>query len=71
MSEWKPSATLKQLHARADILGAIRHYFSRQNVTEVETPMLSRYATVDPHIDSFVVEMDSLPPQAAQTSYSL
>ena len=63
MSEWKPSAAMKQLQARADILSAIRHYFYRQSVTEVETPMLSRFATVDPHIDSFVVDMGSVSPQ--------
>jgi lysyl-tRNA synthetase class 2 len=51
---WCPSATLLTLRARAVFLRAIRQFFDDHNVLEVETPMLSRHATVDRHIESFV-----------------
>ncbi len=39
--------------------GAIRSYFAEQNVLEVDTPILSRAATVDPNIDSFGASGDT------------
>ena len=50
---WRPSATLLELQRRAKLLHGVRSYFYQQSVLEVETPMLSTYATVDPYIDSF------------------
>jgi lysyl-tRNA synthetase class 2 len=50
---WAPSASLKNLRARADLLGRIRLFFAEREVLEVETPLLSRHATVDRHIESF------------------
>lgn len=50
---WEPSASLAQITRRGEILRSIREYFYKKNVLEVETPMLSHHATVDPHIDSF------------------
>ena len=50
---WQPSASFDRLRQRAQLLRGIRDYFHKENVMEVETPMLSRSATVDPHIDSF------------------
>ncbi|TJY61182.1 EF-P lysine aminoacylase GenX [Sinimarinibacterium sp. CAU 1509] len=50
---WQPSATLDVLRARAAMNTAIRNFFALRTVLEVETPVLSRYATVDRHIDSF------------------
>ncbi len=41
------------LRARAQLYGAIRGYFEAHGVLEVETPILSAGATVDPNIDSF------------------
>jgi lysyl-tRNA synthetase class 2 len=41
------------LRKRAELFKAIRCYFDRHNVTEVDTPMLSASATVDLHIESF------------------
>ena len=41
------------LRARAQLYGAIRSYFEAREVLEVETPILSAAATVDPNIDSF------------------
>lgn len=41
------------LQRRATLLHAIRNYFFSASVTEVVTPILSRFATTDPHIESF------------------
>lgn len=48
-----PSATLDSLRARAKLLRRIRDFFDVREVLEVETPVLSKSATVDRHIDSF------------------
>jgi lysyl-tRNA synthetase class 2 len=55
---WEPSASLDTLRARAELLTAIRAFFSARGVMEVDTPALSRAATVDRHIESFA----TLPP---------
>lgn len=52
---WKPTATIETLRARAAMLATIREFFAQRDVLEVTTPVLSRYATVDRHIESFVV----------------
>lgn len=60
-SKWRPATSLAQLQQRAVLLRAIREYFFSADVTEVVTPVLSRHATTDPHIESFAT-------QAAATS---
>ncbi len=50
---WRPGATLETIKARAELLGSVRDFFSSRGVLEVDTPILSRHATVDRHIDSF------------------
>ncbi len=50
---WRPSARLETLRARAGLLRRIRAFFDARGLLEVETPVLSRAATVDPQIDSF------------------
>jgi lysyl-tRNA synthetase class 2 len=52
-TDWQPRASTAVLRARAQLYGAIRHYFGSRGVLEVETPILSAGATVDPNIDSF------------------
>lgn len=44
---------MKTLRARAALLRDIRRFFEAREVLEVETPQLSRHATVDRHIESF------------------
>lgn len=46
---------MEVLKARAELYGSVRAFFHARGVLEVETPILSRHATVDRHIDSFVV----------------
>jgi elongation factor P--(R)-beta-lysine ligase len=50
---WRPSANIETLKARAELFGSVRAFFSGRGVMEVDTPILSRHATVDRHIDSF------------------
>lgn len=52
-TDWRPSASEAVLRARAGFYRVIRGYFEARGVLEVETPILSAAATVDPHIDSF------------------
>ena len=66
---WQPSAPLNNLHQRGNILRGIREYFHREQVLEVETPMLSRCATVDPHIDSFQAEYCPLGTDVKETLF--
>lgn len=55
MSDWRPSASIETLKARAELYGSVRAFFVRRGVLEVDTPILSAHATVDRHIDSFSV----------------
>lgn len=50
---WQPSASLDRLRRRAAVIRTIRGFFEAREVLEVETPVLSRGATVDPQIDSY------------------
>jgi len=45
------------LALRAKTYKIIRDYFYEKNVLEAETPILSQYATVDPHIDSLSTQV--------------
>jgi lysyl-tRNA synthetase class 2 len=56
--DWRPAATLRVLKARAELYGSVRAFFANRGVLEVETPILSRHATVDRHIDSFATTND-------------
>ena len=52
VSPWQPTASLDLLHGRATMLARIRAYFATQEVTEVQTPVLSAAAVSDPQIES-------------------
>ncbi|HVT37097.1 MAG TPA: EF-P lysine aminoacylase EpmA [Nevskiaceae bacterium] len=52
-NNWKPSASIATLKARAELYGSVRAFFSSRGLLEVSTPLLSAHATVDKHIDSF------------------
>lgn len=56
LQDWRPSASLETLRQRAGLLRRIRAFFEVREVLEVETPVLSRAATVDPQIDSFITQ---------------
>ena len=52
-TSWAPSADIKTLKQRADILRTIREFFHVRNVMEVETPSLSAVSVTDVHLASF------------------
>ncbi len=52
-SDWRPTAELAMLRARADLLAGIRDFFRQAGVLEVETPACSRFGVTDPAIESF------------------
>jgi lysyl-tRNA synthetase class 2 len=56
--DWQPSATIKTLKQRAELLQQIRQFFLVRHVLEVETPLLSQCTVTDTHIASFVVPID-------------
>ncbi|MCL6269629.1 EF-P lysine aminoacylase EpmA [Sansalvadorimonas sp. 2012CJ34-2] len=66
---WQPSASFERLRQRSELLRGIRNYFHAEDVMEVETPMLSRSATVDPHIDSFQASFCPLGTDIQETLY--
>lgn len=51
--DWQPVAPLENLRRRACLLQRIRTFFTERGVMEVETPVLSRAAVTDPHLQSF------------------
>lgn len=51
-TRWQPTATRAALSLRAQLLKRIRQFFEERAVLEVETPMLSRAAASDLHLQS-------------------
>jgi len=58
-ADWRPGASRFAVESRAELLAAIRAWFARRNVLEVETPVLSRFGNTDPNIRSLVTESTS------------
>lgn len=58
MADWRPSASLDNLRARAELLTSIRQFFDDRNVLEVETPLLARATATDVHIQSLQVSVE-------------
>lgn len=58
LSDWRPVCPLAALRKRAEMLQTIRAYFERQQVMEVETPLLGDTAGTDPHLHFFAVPAD-------------
>lgn len=50
-TSWQPTASKTALKARADCNRQIREFFHRRQVMEVETPVLSVAAVMDPNIE--------------------
>lgn len=49
---WQPTATASMLELRAAVLASARAYFRKQQVLEVETPVLCAHANSDPQAGS-------------------
>lgn len=52
-NDWRPTASIKNLHVRATLLANARNFFSQRNVFEVETPLLAAYGATEANIASF------------------
>jgi lysyl-tRNA synthetase class 2 len=52
-ASWRPGAELSTLRARSDFMRRVRGFFEGRGVLEVETPILSRGASVERQIESF------------------
>jgi lysyl-tRNA synthetase class 2 len=50
---WMPSAQVKTLQQRSEMIRTIREFFYQRNVMEVETPSLSAASVTDVHLASF------------------
>ncbi len=55
-AQWKPSASIENLRARAGIMADIRAFFTSRGVWEVETPAMSQAAVTDIHLHAFQTE---------------
>jgi len=56
--DWRPTISIEAMIERARTLEAIRAFFARRGVIEVDTPVLSRTTVTDPAIDSFALLAD-------------
>ena len=63
MSDYLPTASLKNLQLRADLLARTRQFFAAHGFLEVETPILSADVTVDRHLDPLSTILASDPRQ--------
>lgn len=67
--DWRPTASLETLRARARMLERLRGFFAERQVLEVETSMLSSAATTDPALDSFSTCWSGPTPPEGQRLY--
>jgi elongation factor P--(R)-beta-lysine ligase len=67
-SDWRPTAGLEVLRARAEMLARIRSYFAAQGVPEVQTPVLSAAAVSDPQVETVAAAAGCGGPAFLQTS---
>ena len=54
--QWRPTAPIKNLLARAKIMAEIRRFFTDRGLLEVETPVLSEFGVTDVHLSTFSTE---------------
>lgn len=66
---WQPSAEIKTLQARAELLRDIRAFFAQQGVLEVETPILSSFSNTDPKLPPIRAVHQATPGATAQEMY--
>lgn len=65
---WQPSASLRNIRLRAEILAQIRQFFAERRVMEVDTPVLGRFSITDRHITSLAIPTGSGENYYLQTS---
>lgn len=54
---WQPSSSVESSARRAAMLKRARDFFEQRNILEVDTPILSRFAISDLHIESVEVSL--------------
>jgi lysyl-tRNA synthetase class 2 len=69
MGDWQPSADFDALRLRARLNAAIRDFFARRDVLEVETPILSLAGNTEPNIASFPLEFSGRTEGAPRTRW--
>lgn len=50
--QWQPSAPIKKLKKRAEIIKNIRQFFADRDVLEIDTPLMCHTSVTDPFIES-------------------
>ncbi len=66
---WQPNASFDAMRLRAALNARIRGFFAERNVTEVETPVLSRAGNTDPNIASFSLQFSGRVDGAPRTRW--
>lgn len=56
MTDWRPSASLANLRARAQLYQEFREFFAERSVLEIEAPVMGAAAVTDPYIDSVIAQ---------------
>jgi lysyl-tRNA synthetase class 2 len=62
LENWKPSATLEALHARAALNRSIREFFIETSALEVELPILNHAPVADRNIEPIAVPASAVMP---------
>ncbi len=60
MNDFKSTATMETLKARAEILKQVRNFFDSRDFFEVETPLLSADVVVDRHIEPIQIPSNAI-----------
>lgn len=55
MPSWRPTCSVDALYKRADLFRKVRSFFEERGVMEVETPAISRFPSIDQHLDPLTV----------------
>jgi len=69
VSDWAPTADTQAIRLRARLNAAIRGFFARREVLEVETPVLSLAGNTEPNIASFSLEFSGRTNGAPRTRW--
>jgi len=69
VSDWAPTADTQAIRLRAHLNAAIRGFFARREVLEVETPVLSLAGNTEPNIASFSLEFSGRTNGAPRTRW--
>ncbi len=67
-ASWRPVAGPAVAASRARLLKRAREFFEARNILEVDTPVLSRFAVTDPHIESLSLSSATTPGLFLHTS---